>query len=215
MAPHNNLYAFSRSRTQEYTHEKLNFGHIDFESAESVQNSISQIPNTEKIDLVIVATGILHDQTIMPEKTLNDICPESFARIMQVNTLGPMLVAKALKGRWRSSQKTCFCAISARVGSLGDNRLGGWYSYRASKCALNMMLRNYSIEMVRKNPEAIVMGYHPGTVETALSAPFRAHVKNLHTTEFAAQRLLRLIDQATANTHGGRVWDYDGEPVEN
>ena len=128
-------------------------------------------------DLVIVATGLLSNGAeLRPEKTLKQQQMDSFEQLFRINTFGPGLVAKHLIPRLPRDRRTVFAALSARVGSIGDNRLGGWHAYRASKAALNMLLRCYAIEMTRWNPQSICVGLHPGTVKTDLSAPFRGNV---------------------------------------
>ena len=114
----------------------------------------------------------------------------------------------------RKQQKSVLAALSARVGSISDNNLGGWYSYRASKSALNMLLKTTSIEVARRNKTASVIGLHPGTVDTGLSKPFQANVKpeKLFTPEFAAECILKNIDKATAETSGS-VFAWDGSPI--
>lgn len=163
-------------------------------------------------DLVIVATGVLHAPGLAPEKALRDLDPVSLARSFAVNAIGPALVAQALLPLLPRGRKTLFAALSARVGSISDNRLGGWHSYRASKAALNQLLRTIAIEQGRRNPDSIVLGLHPGTVDTGLSKPFQRNVPTLLTPAAAARALLTVIDAATP-AQSGRLFDWRGEEI--
>ncbi len=133
---------------------------------------------------------------------------------MRVNAIGPALVAKHLLPLLPRDGRSVFAALSARVGSIGDNRLGGWHGYRASKAALNMLLRCLHVELVRTRPEALCVGLHPGTVDTPLSRPFQRGVPEgrLFTPEDAAARLLAVLDGLRAE-HGGCVLDHAGVVV--
>jgi NAD(P)-dependent dehydrogenase (short-subunit alcohol dehydrogenase family) len=163
-------------------------------------------------DLVLVASGLLHDQSgaVMPEKTLRAIQPEAMARMFAVNTIGPALIAKHWLPRLPKDRRAVFAVLSARVGSIGDNRLGGWHGYRASKAALNMLIANFAIEMRRTHPLAVIVALHPGTVATGLSRPFQSGVApgQLFSPETAAAHLLDVIDRLTPKDSGGFfAWD--------
>lgn len=164
------------------------------------------------LDLVIVATGILRGPDISPEKTHRQLDPVAMARVLATNTIGPALVARHFLPLLPRNGRAIFAALSARVGSIGDNELGGWHSYRASKAALNMLIRNFAIEESRRNADAIVVGLHPGTVATDLSAPFRRGVADdrLFTPAEAARRLLATLDELDPADSGG-IFAYDGE----
>ncbi len=151
------------------------------------------------LDLVIVATGHLHDATAGPEKALRDLDAARLAHSFAVNATGPALAAQAFLPKLRTDRKTAFVALSARVGSIGDNRLGGWHGYRASKAALNQLLRTIAIEHARRAPFAVVVALHPGTVDTRLSAPFQRGVapERLFTADRSAAALLDVIDRLT------------------
>lgn len=173
------------------------------------------------VDLVVVASGVLHNRgrpvdsaAIEPEKSWRSIDPDMMGRVLAVNTIGPVLVAKHLLPLFPRDRRTVFAALSARVGSISDNRLGGWYSYRASKAALNQIIRTLSIELARTHPQAICVGLHPGTVDTPLSRPFQAGVAQakLVTPGAAASRLLDVIEQLTPH-QTGRVLDAAGNVV--
>ena len=166
-------------------------------------------------DLVLIATGMLSDGAdLRPEKTLKQQQMDSFERLFRINTFGPGLVAKHLIPHMPRDRRTVFAALSARVGSIGDNRLGGWHAYRASKAALNMLLRCYAIEMTRWNPQSICVGLHPGTVKTDLSAPFRGNVTadTLQEPAQSAAHLKSVIDSLSED-HTGQMFDWAGKPI--
>lgn len=163
-------------------------------------------------DLVIVATGLLHADGLAPERDLRHLSADSFARSFAINTIGPALVAQAMLPLMPKGRKTLLAALSARVSSISDNRLGGWHAYRASKAALNQIIRTTAIEQARKNPDSIVIGLHPGTVDTGLSKPFQRNVKTLFTAMESATHLLRVIDGATP-AGSGNLYDWKGEAI--
>jgi NAD(P)-dependent dehydrogenase (short-subunit alcohol dehydrogenase family) len=188
---------------------------VDLLDEASIASLADTCREPARLDLVIVATGILHDgEMLQPEKRLADIDPAMLARAFAVNTAGPALLAKHLLPRLARDRPSRFAAISARVGSIGDNRLGGWYAYRASKAALNMVIRTAAIELSRSNPGAACIGLHPGTVATRLSAPFRSRVArdNLFSPTRAATQLLRVIAASTP-AQSGRCLAWDGTEV--
>ncbi|PMB20568.1 cell-cell signaling protein, partial [Fischerella thermalis CCMEE 5319] len=125
----------------------------------------------DKLHLVVNCVGVLHEGTLQPEKSLKQINPENLMRYFQVNSIGAVLLAKHLLPLFRHSDRSVFASISAKIGSIGDNHLGGWYGYRASKAALNMLMRNVAIEYGRTSPKTIVVTLHPGTTDTRLSQP--------------------------------------------
>jgi len=189
---------------------------IDFDDESSIRLAAEEVTSRGDIDIVIVATGILHRGTsIQPEKSLRDIDPEAMLDVFRMNTIGPALVAKHFLPRFRRDSKTVFAALSARVGSIGDNRLGGWVSYRASKSALNMILKTLSIEHARRFPDAVVASLHPGTVDTRLSAPFQRRVPegSLFSPSQSVGYMLSVIDRLTPSDTGG-FFAWDGTPIE-
>lgn len=163
-------------------------------------------------DLVIVATGLLHADGVDPERALRQLNAAAFARAFAVNAIGPALVAQALLPLMPKGKKTLFAALSARVGSISDNRLGGWHAYRASKAALNQLLRTIAIEQARTNLDSVVIGLHPGTVDTGLSKPFQRGVKTLFTPAESAGHLLTVID-AAGPAMSGRLYDWQGAEI--
>ncbi len=164
-------------------------------------------------DLVIVATGILHSDANGPEKSLRDLDPDWMMLNYRINAIGPALIAKHFLPLMPKDRRICLAILSARVGSISDNRLGGWHSYRASKAALNMLVRNLSIDWQRKNAASIIVGLHPGTVETPLSGPFRgnpAHERFDPTT--AAKQLLAVLESLDPD-QSGQLFAYDGTVI--
>ncbi|NDE02746.1 MAG: SDR family NAD(P)-dependent oxidoreductase, partial [Gammaproteobacteria bacterium] len=125
------------------------------------------------LDLVLVATGVLHGSQLRPEKSWRSLDAAALAEAFAVNATGPALIAKHALGHLRRDAKSVFACLSARVGSIEDNRLGGWHAYRASKAALNMLVRTCAVELRQRNPGALCVALHPGTVDTALSKPFQ------------------------------------------
>jgi NAD(P)-dependent dehydrogenase (short-subunit alcohol dehydrogenase family) len=207
------VYALARSPI-EFAHDNVTGLEMDIGDEDSIAAAAGAMSRCE-LDLVIVATGVLHRGTaVRPEKSLRDIDPAAMMEVFRVNTIGPALLAKHLMPRFRRNGKTVFAALSARVGSIGDNRLGGWVSYRSSKSALNMVLKTLSIEHARRFPEAVVAALHPGTVDTALSAPFQRRVpeRGLFTPAHSVGRMLSVIDKLTVEDTGG-FFAWDGTPI--
>jgi len=162
------------------------------------------------IDLIINTAGLLHSKDIAPEKALEHVSLPAMQQVFAVNAFGPILLAQALMPWLKARRPVVFASLSARVGSISDNRLGGWYSYRASKAAQNQLLKTMAIELARRNPEAIVLALHPGTTDTGLSRPFQTNVaqEKLFTPAFAAEHLLQQIMQATKEDTGSFIaWD--------
>ncbi len=165
--------------------------------------------------LVINVAGILHDgQGLAPEKRLEDLDFERMQRVFAVNALGPALLCRHLLPLMATDGKAVLAALSARVGSIGDNRLGGWYAYRSSKAALNQILKTASIEARRRFKNVVLAALHPGTTDTNLSRPFQANVPDdkLFSTDFVAERLLSVIDQLELGDSGG-FFAWDGQSI--
>ena len=166
-------------------------------------------------DLVIIGTGVLTlaDGT-GPERSYKALNADALARMLALNTIGPALIAKHVLPLFRRDRSATFAALSARVGSIGDNRLGGWHSYRASKAALNMLIRNFAIEMERTHKQACVVGLHPGTVDTALSEPFQSNVPEgqLTAPDDAARNLVAVLEGLTPEDSGD-VFDWRGKRI--
>ncbi|MEP3276044.1 MAG: SDR family NAD(P)-dependent oxidoreductase [Stappiaceae bacterium] len=164
------------------------------------------------IDLLIDATGWLHDEEYRPEKSLASVNAEQLARSFVNNASGPILLLKHFSRLFPDDDRCIFATLSARVGSIGDNALGGWYGYRASKAALNMLVRTAAIELRRTRPNNVCLALHPGTVETGLSAPFTRN-RNLFTPESSAKKMLSVID-TVGPENSGTFLAYDGSEIE-
>ncbi|MAO04212.1 MAG: C-factor [Citromicrobium sp.] len=168
------------------------------------------------VDCAIVASGLLTlpDGT-GPERSYKQIDADAMARVFHLNTIGPALVAKHFLPLLPRDRRSLFAALSARVGSIGDNRIGGWHSYRASKAALNMLIRNFAIELGRTHSQAVCVALHPGTVDTALSEPFQANLPEGQLTApgQAARNLLEVLD-GLGREDSGQMFDWAGKRVE-
>ena len=207
------VHALSRSALgSEY--QGVRTGVIDIEDEPSIASAAEGLQDGVPLRLVLVATGLLHAADHQPEKTYRSLDPELLARSFRVNAIGPALVAKHMLPLLPKSGRSIFAMISARVGSIEDNRLGGWYGYRASKAALNQFMRTLAVELRRQKPEAICVALHPGTVDTALSRPFQSGVESgkLFTSTYAAERLLTVLNGLTAADSGG-FFAWDGERI--
>lgn len=186
--------------------------HIDVTDEASVAAAAARVVGP--VDLVFVATGLLHDSGRGPEKTWRELDADWLARNFLVNGIGPALVAKHFLPLLPRDRRAVFAALSARVGSIADNSLGGWYGYRASKAALNQLIRTLAIEERRRNPQAIVVALHPGTVDTALSKPFQGNVQpgRLFAPDRAAVQLLDVLDGLRPQ-NSGKLFDWEGKEV--
>jgi len=189
---------------------------LDLANEPSLERAAAKCAASGGLDIVIVASGVLHDEVagLRPEKRWTELRADSLARAFAINCSGPALAAKHFLPLLATGRRSVFAALSARVGSIGDNRLGGWYAYRASKAALNMMIRTLAIELERVNPSALCIGLHPGTVDTRLSAPFQSGVpaEQLFSPEQAARQLLSVISEA-GPSDSGRVLAWDGQVI--
>jgi NAD(P)-dependent dehydrogenase (short-subunit alcohol dehydrogenase family) len=181
---------------------------LDLTDEASIQSAAEQIKAQGPFHLIIHAAGILHQQEFMPEKKLGDLNMAQMQATFMVNTFGPAIVLRHFS-KLLDKQRGVFALLSAKVGSIEDNRLGGWYSYRASKAALNMMIKTAAIEIKRTQPNAIVFALHPGTVNSALSQPFRG-AEIGRPAEQAAQEMLEVIDRLQADDHASFL-SYKGE----
>jgi NAD(P)-dependent dehydrogenase (short-subunit alcohol dehydrogenase family) len=164
----------------------------------------------DPVTLAIVTTGMLHDEKQRPERALKELDPAKLARSFAINTIAPAIAAKHLIPLMPKTDRAVFAVLGARVGSIGDNRTGGWHGYRASKTALVMLIKTIAIETARTRPNAIVVTLHPGTVDTSMSKPFQGNVppENLFTPAQSADYLLRVIANLTPADSGGHfAWD--------
>ncbi len=165
----------------------------------------------DEFDWVINAVGFLHDQRSQPEKTIRKFAPDVFHKNMMLNTLPTLLLGKYIGEKFKHGRNCVFATVSAKVGSIEDNCLGGWHSYRCAKAALNMALKNISIEWQRTHPNVCVAALHPGTTDTALSKPFQKNVppEKLFPAAKTANYLLDLIVGLTPDK-SGQFWSWDG-----
>lgn len=207
------IYAFSRSPLAGGA--KVTAGRLDYDDESSIAAAAESTRDGGPLDLVIVASGLLHEgPDLQPEKSYRMLAAEPLARAFRVNAIGPALVARHFLPLLARDRKAVFAALSARVGSIGDNRLGGWYGYRAAKAALNMTIRCLAIEVARNRKQTLCVGLHPGTVDTALSKPFQGGVAEdrLFTPERSAGHLLDVLDGLTP-ADSGKVFAWDGTEV--
>ena len=184
--------------------------------AQSIDQAIIEISSYDDapITRVFVCNGILHSENIKPEKRLEDFDVEAFQQVITANTLTPMLWIQKLTPLLAKKSPCKFVVFSARVGSISDNRFGGWYSYRASKAALNMMIKTASIEFSRRAKNIKLIAFHPGTTDTPLSKPFQKNVPSnkLFTSEFVAKQLLEIVENAPVDQTASYL-DWEGESI--
>lgn len=195
----------------EFKHSKYQPFYLDVTNESAVANFAKDI---DAIDWVINAVGFLSDDQQKPEKTIGTFNADALARSMNINVLPTLLMAKYLKVALKKSEHAIFATVSAKVGSISDNALGGWYSYRASKAALNMALKTLSIEWKRVLPHCTVAALHPGTTDTPLSKPFQKNVPEhkLFSPEQTADYLLAVIDRLQP-CDTGKFWSWDGSEL--
>jgi NAD(P)-dependent dehydrogenase (short-subunit alcohol dehydrogenase family) len=189
---------------------------IDLENETSLIQAANACQVEGGVDLIINTIGILHEgDNIRPEKGLKELDPETMARMFKVNTIGPALVMKHFSPLLARDRRAIIASLSARVGSIGDNKTGGWYSYRASKAALNQLIRTASIELAARRPHVICVGLHPGTVRSAMSEPFlQRYTKNeIFEPETAATALLCVLASLTP-AQTGKIFAWDGQEIQ-
>lgn len=189
---------------------------LDVTDEASIRAAASEVASlAPRAHLVVNAAGLLHEgEAVAPEKKLGHVTPDALARVFAVNAFGPLLVAKHFEGLLVHEERSVLANVSARVGSIGDDRAGGWYAYRASKAAQNMFTKNLSIEMARKRGGPIVVALHPGTVDTDLSRPFQRNVppEKLFDADRAARQLLGIVDSLEPE-ESGAFFAWDRQPV--
>lgn len=209
------IFAFSRT-TIKHDDSRVKACRLDLTDQHSIESAAADI-TPQSLDLVIAATGILHDKSegqLQPEKTLKQLNAENMADVFAVNTIGPALLLKHFLPLLKRDSKSVFAALSARVGSISDNRLGGWYSYRASKAALNMLIKTAAIEYNRLNKQAVIAALHPGTVDSGLSKPFQARVQEgkLFSPEKSAAHLVSVLENLKQKD-SGKCFAWDGQVI--
>lgn len=189
---------------------------VDDYQLSTIERTVENIQQsaTSLLKQIYICHGLLHNHSVTPEKRIEDFCAESFLSVIQVNTLTPLLWIKTLAPLLGSKVDCKLIVFSARVGSIEDNQLGGWYSYRASKSALNMMLKNVAIEFSRRSKNTKVIVFHPGTTDTKLSKPFQKNVPQgkLFTTKFVAQQLLKIVTEQPFDQQASFV-DWQGKTI--
>jgi len=187
----------------------------NIESEDAIAAAVAAIPPDPVPDRIWIATGWLHDQSRQPEKTYRQLDAEQLLHAYRINAIGPALLMKYLLPRLSRDRPARIGILSARVGSISDNRLGGWHSYRASKAALNMLIRNFAIELRLKRAPHLVIGLQPGTTDTRLSAPFRRGLRpgQLQSPAFTAAHLVDVLERVTLEDSGG-LFDFLGERFE-
>lgn len=182
---------------------------LDLEAPASIAEAAAALAGDGPYQLIVHAAGLLHRAGIAPEKSLAAIEADALQAVFQVNALGPALVLRHFLPLL--DKQGAMAMLSAKVGSIGDNRLGGWYAYRASKAALNMLIKTAAIELARNKPKARLLSLHPGTVISPLSQPFRGAAA-ARPAEQAAAEMLRVID-SLGPEHSGSFHAYDGQPL--
>ena len=182
---------------------------LDLIDEASIESAARHAGENGPVHLLICASGFLHGGAIQPEKSIKALSPEGYTQNFAVNAAGPLLVLKHFAPLFPRKERAVFAALSARVGSISDNRLGGWYAYRAAKAALNMGLKTASIEFARTHKALTILALHPGTVATELSAPF-AGSREVFTSAKCAEKLLAVIDGAHDT---GSFLAYDGQKI--
>lgn len=188
---------------------------LDVSVEASIENFANEVASIhDRLHLLINVAGVLHTADIAPEKKLEQVSPRALSQVFAVNAFGPLLVAKHFAPFLIHRERAVLANVSARVGSIGDNRLGGWYAYRASKAAQNMFTKNLSIELARRAKHLSVIALHPGTVSTELSAPFtrRRSPDSLFSVERAAAQLLTIMNKVTPE-QSGQFFAWDGTEI--
>ena len=208
----NSIFSFSRSSIG-IDNNKVKHFSIDIENENSVQDAAKSVEEIN-FDEIIIASGLLHTNEFGPEKSIKDLKADNILKILNVNTVGPTIIGKHFLPLLNKNNKSVMAFLSARVGSISENKLGGWYAYRASKSALNQIIKTFSIELKRTNPKAIIIGLQPGTVDSELSAPFKRSVsKNkLFSAEYSASQLLGVIERVDESSSGNLI-SWDGEII--
>ena len=208
------VHAWSR-HALDIAHDKVVSRTLDVGDETQLESAVREI---DRLTLIIVATGFLHDENgLYPEKSYKSLDPSHMIESFRVNAILPALIAKYTLPLLPRNERALYCALSARVGSISDNRIGGWHSYRAGKAALNQIIKCLSIELRRTHKQAVCIGLHPGTVDTGLSRPFQkslAPTHNLFTPGKAVANLLNVIDHASCVQSGSVLaWDCSVIPA--
>ncbi|MBE9010162.1 SDR family NAD(P)-dependent oxidoreductase [Pseudanabaenaceae cyanobacterium LEGE 13415] len=188
---------------------------LDITDEAQIEQAIAKIKSeTPALHCVINCVGVLHDETMQPEKSLRHLNADQLVKYFQINSIGAALLAKHVQPLLKHRDRAILATISAKVGSIADNQIGGWYGYRASKAALNMFMRTTAIEFKRTCPNAIVVTLHPGTTDTRLSKPFQRSVppEKLFSVDRTVQQLLTVIDKLQ-DSDSGEFFSWDGSKL--
>ena len=202
------VYSISRSKNNVEDKKIVNLD-LNLTNKNDYAKLSSFIPKNS-LDKVIIASGILHDDDLQPEKTISSLDLDNFQKIFSVNAFAPALLLKFFFPLIRRNENALIGILSARVGSISDNKIGGWHSYRASKSALNMIIKNFSIEIGRKYKKSIIVGLHPGTVDSKLSKPFQKNVpsEKLFTGEYSASKIIKVLEDLNIEDTG-KCFDFN------
>lgn len=208
------LYAFSRAPNA-IDDPRVQTLPIQYNQETDIAAAAAQLGDGIELDLILVTVGLLHQGDLAPEKSLSQLSSANFERLFKANTITPALIAKHFLPLLAPKKHGVFAALSARVGSITDNHLGGWYAYRASKAALNMVLKTTAIETQRRHPQHLVVGLHPGTVNSPLSKPFQSRVPDnqLFSPDFAATQLLTVLAELSLDDTG-KCFAWDGSVID-
>ena len=201
------------SLSEEFS-DRLEIIQLDPTIEKEVERFAQQLESKEvRLDLIVNSIGFLGDDIISPEKSLRDISKESLLKYFEVNSLPILYIAKNFEKLFVRERTTCFVNLSAKVGSIDDNALGGWYGYRASKTALNMFIKNVSIEFSRKRKKIITLALHPGTTHTELSEKYlKSSNLKIHEAGDTARNILRVLDSLSL-AHNGHFLSWDGQEI--
>ncbi|SCA55745.1 Short-chain dehydrogenase/reductase SDR [Candidatus Terasakiella magnetica] len=189
---------------------------FDYDDEGKIKQVIEVAAMQRPLDLILVATGILKEgNSVVPERNLKELEWEKLLNYFHINSVGPMLVAKHAIPKLNNKKTSIFAAMSSRISCVSDNQMAGWYGYRASKAALNMMIKCAAIEAAQNNQKAAVIGLHPGGVDTAFSKPYQENAVQggLFTPTYAAGKLMDVLGGVCAND-SGRVLAWDGKEIE-
>jgi NAD(P)-dependent dehydrogenase (short-subunit alcohol dehydrogenase family) len=207
--PECSIHATYHRRKPKSSSNNCHWYNVDITRESQIKKFCAQLG---EVDLCINAAGMLHDHEHAPEKSVKQINQDYFAKSMSTNALPTLLLAKYMAAHLKHKREAIFASVSARVGSIEENYLGGWYSYRASKAALNMILKTLSIEWKRSLPNVTVAALHPGTTDTRLSRPFQHNVAadHLFAPEKSVDYMMQIIDHLKPS-ESGKFWSFDGE----
>lgn len=205
------VFALSRKPVSQ---KQAHYLPLDVGCEDSIIRAAATLKSAPPFDCLLVATGVLHNGEMRPEKALSQLQVDHFMESLRINTLGPALVMKHLLPLLDKHSASRCGLLSARVGSLADNRLGGWYSYRCAKAALNMLIRTTAVELGRSHKQSTIVGLHPGTVDSNLSQPFQRNVapEKLFTPDFSAGCLADVLHSKT-KADSGQIFAWDNSPI--